>query len=94
MNITIIPIKSLFCNKNICKDIINYTLVYADTDHITLEFSLNIKYYFYNLLNKHLNIPKSIYLLSECVISQQKLYNNFIKDFYAIYKISNSVKKQ
>lgn len=92
MNITLVPIRSLFCNKLICKDVINDTLVYADANHITLEFSLQIKYYFYNLLQKHINIRQSMYLLSECVISQQKLYNDFIKKFYTINKLSNSVK--
>lgn len=87
MNITVIPIRSLFCSKRICKDVIDNTLVYSDQNHITLQFSLKNKQYFYRLLEKYLHNNKSEYLFSQCVISQQSWYNKFIKDFYSKYKI-------
>lgn len=84
MNVTLIQIRSLFCNKNKCNDVINSTLVYADANHITLEFSLKLKEYFYNILSSQIYTYNSKYLLSECVISRKEWHDKFVKDFSKI----------
>lgn len=78
-NVKFIPLKQFLCKKSKCEDIIDGILVYSDKNHITLEYSLSKKYYFYNILRSKFNGFKwnSNYFISECVITRDEFYKEF-----------------